>query len=60
MPARFVGYDGNRARRVYGDGPSAEIAETEAMQAAKEYVAARPDTGPLSSWIFMRLDRTTE
>lgn len=48
------GYDPNNIRRVWGDGPSYEIAQTEAIEAAKEYIARRPDTGPIEDWSFLR------
>lgn len=51
---RFIGKDANGVPRVYGDGPTADIAETECRQAAAEYVRRRPDTGPLDSWTIER------
>lgn len=50
MEIRFVGTDAYAVPRVFGFGPTAELAETECWEAAKEYVARRPDAGPLSEW----------
>jgi hypothetical protein len=47
-----VGYDPNGTRRVYGEGPSLDVAETRCMEEAIAYLRRRPDTGPLSRWLF--------
>ena len=48
----FHGFDANNIRRVWGEGPTRDIAETRAHNAALDYVRGRPDTGPLSRWKF--------
>ena len=55
--AKFIGLDAYAVPRVYGVGQTAEIAETECWEAAKEYVVRRPDTGPLSEWTVDRAPR---
>lgn len=49
---RFVGLDAHGVIRVYGDGPTSDVAETECKKAALEYVGRRRDTGPLDRWTF--------
>lgn len=50
---RYTGFDGNGISRVYGEHESShEVAEARCMDAAKDYVARRRDTGPLSRWSF--------
>ena len=50
METRYIGTDAYATPRVFGCGLTAELAETECWEAAREYVARRPDTGPLSEW----------
>ena len=47
---RYVGRDGNGIIRVWGEGRSDYDAVKECETAAMEYVARRPDTGPLADW----------
>lgn len=56
MEIRFTGYDPNGIPRVWGEGNSADIAETRAVDAAKDYVSQtpRPDVKPLSAWTFRK------
>ena len=49
---KCYGHDKNGVRRVFGLGPTNDIAETRCKEAAKDYVKDRPDTGPLSEWSF--------
>jgi hypothetical protein len=49
---RVTGRDTNGIPRVYGEGENADVAETDALREAKEYVRRRPETGPLSAWTF--------
>ena len=44
MTIKYVGIDPNGIPRVRG------LSETLALQAAKEYLARRPDCGPLIRW----------
>jgi hypothetical protein len=46
----FVGKDANGIPRVYGNGPTPDVAESECRKAMMEYVGRRPDTGPLDKW----------
>jgi hypothetical protein len=52
MTIRFLGFDSSGIARVYGDGATADIAETRCRQTALEYVQGRPDCRPLSAWRF--------
>lgn len=52
----FVGKDANGIPRVFGAGPNADIAETDCVEAAREYVRRRPETGPLENWTFERAE----
>lgn len=47
---RFYGYDNAGVPRVWGEGQTRDIAETRCLDAAKEYICGRPDTGPFSQW----------
>ena len=49
---KIIGRDINGVPRVWGEGASRDDAAHEAQIAASEYVAGRPDTGPLSQWRF--------
>lgn len=50
---RYSGFDGNGIPRVWGEHETShEVAEARCMDAAKDYVKRRPDTGPLSRWTF--------
>ncbi len=49
---QMTGYDANGIRRVWGEGPTLDIAETRCKDAALDYVQRRRDTGPLSAWTF--------
>lgn len=51
---RFVGFEPDGTRRVFGTGSSPDIAETRCKEAAADYVGRRPDTGPLDRWTFER------
>ncbi len=55
----FIGKDGNGIPRVWGAGPSPDIAETECRIKILEYVSERPDTGPVSSWTVEPKSRLT-
>lgn len=44
------GIDANGIPRVYGTGPTRDVAETECRQAVIEYVRRRPETGPVAAW----------
>lgn len=46
----IIGRDRNKIPRVWGAGPTWDIAETRCHTAAVDYVRSRPDTGPLNSW----------
>jgi len=60
MTHMFVGKDCNSIERVWGEGPTADIAETRCFDEAKVYIKERPDTGPLSRWSFSeRFDVTS-
>lgn len=50
---QITGYDANGVPRVYGEHSNVDVAETLAREQASEYLNGRPDTGPLSKWIFM-------
>jgi hypothetical protein len=47
-----IGYDGNGVPRVYGNGPTPDVAESRCMAESRDYVARRRDTGPLDAWRF--------
>ncbi len=47
---QYIGKDANELPRCYGNGPTADAAETECRKAIIEYIGRRPDTGPISSW----------
>lgn len=49
----IIGYDTNGIPRVSATDANIDIAETMCKEEALEYVKGRPDTGPLSHWIFM-------
>ncbi len=49
---QMAGYDANGVRRVWGEGPTLDIAETRCKEAALDYLRHRRDTGPLSAWTF--------
>jgi len=51
------GYDCNGIPRVYGEHSNLDVAETMCKEEAIEYVKRRPDTGPLSKWIFMNEEK---
>jgi len=54
MAITITGYDVNGVPRVYGEhSNNFDVAETRCKEMAIEYVNERPDTGPLSKWIFM-------
>lgn len=40
----LIGYDPNGVRRVWGMTPA------DVVDAIRDYLARRPDTGPLSKW----------
>ena len=44
----YIGKDPSGVRRVWG------MSETLALQAAKEYLAHRPDCGPLLKWKIVK------
>ncbi len=48
-----TGFDVNGIPRVYGEHSNIDIAETRCREEALTYLKHRPDTGPLSKWIFM-------
>ncbi len=56
MTFEWYGKDCNGIPRVWGTGPSHDIAETRARSMALEYVARRRDTGPLDLWTFSPKD----
>ncbi len=47
---RFEGLDSKGVRRVYGQHRIELAALVKCKEEAAEYVARRPDTGPLSLW----------
>jgi hypothetical protein len=47
---RYYGRDPSGYARVWGDGPTPDVAETECCKAVREYVARRPDMGPVANW----------
>lgn len=47
-----VGYDPNRIQRVWAEHQNQDVAETMCIEEAQKYVRRRPDTGPLSQWVF--------
>ena len=47
---QFIGFDAAGTPRVWGVGPTADVAETECSRAIREYVRRRRDTGPASHW----------
>ena len=49
---RYAGADKSGIIRVYGYGSDRHEAWTQCEQAVKEYVRARPDTGPVASWLI--------
>lgn len=49
---RYVGHDANGVPRVWGEGPTFEIAESRCKDEALTYLRRRPDTGPLAKWTF--------
>jgi hypothetical protein len=49
---RYVGYDPNGVKRVYGEGQSEQTACHSCKEAAMDYVSRRRDTGPLDRWTF--------
>lgn len=50
---QITGYDKYGIPRVYGSHSNYDIVETVCKEEAAKYVKRRPDTGPLSEWIFM-------
>ena len=55
---RVTGFDQYGLPRVYGVGPTLDVAETEAVTAAREYVARRRDTGPLHRWTYTHTSKS--
>lgn len=49
---KCIGYDVNGVRRVFGTGSTKDIAELRCVEAARDYLKGRPDTGPLSLWTW--------
>lgn len=50
---RYVGYDRNGVPRVYGESLAGLVhAYGQCLQAVREYIRGRPDTGPVSSWLI--------
>lgn len=52
-PAKRHWYDGLDPKgfpRVYGVGPTNDVAETECSEAIIEYLLRRPDMGPVDRW----------
>lgn len=47
---QVIGKDGRGVPRVFGEGPSFDVAESRCAMAVREYVARRRDTGPADSW----------
>lgn len=47
------GYDVNGFPRVYGKHKNIDVVETRCKEEAISYLKGRPDTGPLSKWIFI-------
>jgi hypothetical protein len=52
MQMKIIGYDSNSVPRVFGEHSNIDVAETMCKEEAQSYVKHRPDTGPLSKWIF--------
>lgn len=52
----WVGKDRNGIPRVWGTGPSHDVAESQALAMARDYLKRRPDTGPLDLWSFAPKD----
>ena len=49
---RNIGTDSQGMPRVFGEGPSRDVAESRCRAEARDYVARRRDTGPLDAWQF--------
>lgn len=47
---RYIGTDKNSIPRVWGEGKTADIAETRCRLEVIEYIRRRPETGPVTSW----------
>ena len=47
---QVIGKDGHGVPRVYGEGPSRDIAESRCWDEVRDYVARRRDTGPADAW----------
>ena len=47
-----IGTDSRGIPRVYGEGPSRDVAESRCKDEARDYVGRRRDTGPLDLWQF--------
>ena len=50
----FIGSDPNGIKRVWSRHQDADVAESRCRDEALNYLKTRPDTGPLSLWIFSR------
>jgi hypothetical protein len=53
---RYIGYDKKGIIRVIRDAEPAHVAHAQCLQAARDYVKRRPDTGPVCDWIIERPD----
>jgi hypothetical protein len=49
---KFVGADAAGIPRVYGEASNPHLAYIQCVDAIKEYVKRRPDTGPTSAWLI--------
>jgi hypothetical protein len=47
-----VGSSADGARRVFGQGMTAEVASQRALEAANDYLIAQPEFGPIDKWAF--------
>lgn len=54
MQHEFIGRDAHGVPRVWGTGPTLDIAETRCREEAFDYLRRRPDTGPLAGWTFAK------